>query len=71
MTDPADKLTLASKTLLEAQAELDAERLVIPRREAVRDLATARQLVDKVASYTVPLDEVPPAPVVPPEPLKN
>ena len=45
MTDPADKLKLASKTLLEAQAELDAERLVIPRREAVRDLATARQLV--------------------------
>lgn len=70
MTDPADKLKSASKTLLEAETELDAERLAIPHDEAVRDISTARQLVDKVASYTVPLDEVPPAPVIPPEPEK-
>jgi hypothetical protein len=70
MTDPADKLKLASKTLLEAETELEAEQLVIPHHEAVRDISAARQLVDKVASYTVPLDELPPAPVVPPKPNK-
>lgn len=63
MTDPADKLKSASKTLLEAQAELKADQLVIPPQEAARDLSTARRLVDKVVSYTVPLDELPPAPV--------
>lgn len=67
MNDLSDKLKSASKKLLEAQAELDAEQLVIPCDEAVRDISVARRLVDKVASYTVPLDEIPPAPVVPPD----
>jgi hypothetical protein len=57
MTAFLDKLKTASSLLLEAEKEVQVDRLVdLPAAEASGILVAARHLIDRVVSYALPAE---------------